>query len=86
MGIVTSYIPAFPGAANEMSFIKRTIEGDCVVIFSKTDCPHSLKAKKLFDDMKTQYSVVELDKRSDGQKLQEKLGELTGSATVSDHS
>jgi len=55
-----------------------------VVIFSKSWCPYSKKAKELF---KTQYpdtevTVFELDERDDGDEIQSYLLEKTGQRTV----
>lgn len=66
--------PAFP-------LITRTL----VIIFSKSYCPYSKRAKSI---LLTKYSfdpppyVVELDEHPLGAKLQAKLGRLTGRKTV----
>jgi len=56
-----------------------------VVIFSKSYCPHSLKAKNLLLEGHTIVptpAVVELDKMDHGAEFQKYLGELTGRRTV----
>lgn len=56
-----------------------------VIIFSKTYCPHSKRAK---DILLSKYSivpapfVVELDQHPIGAQLQAKLAEMTGRKTV----
>jgi len=56
-----------------------------VIIFSKTYCPFSKKAKKILLE---KYSitpppyVVELDEHPLGAQLQQKLGDMTGRNTV----
>lgn len=56
------------------------VKSDRVVIFSKTNCPRSQDAKRLFDDVKQKYTAIELDRRDDGILLQSHLGTMTGSA------
>ena len=40
-------------------------------------------AKRVFDDIGTPYAAVELDKRTDGDQVQELLQDMTGNTTVS---
>ncbi|KAG7292181.1 hypothetical protein NEMBOFW57_002216 [Staphylotrichum longicolle] len=56
-----------------------------IIIFSKSYCPYSKKAKGILLDRYTIEPapyVVELDKHPLGPKLQAKLGEMTGRKTV----
>lgn len=69
--------------SSELDFVQRSVSSNCVVIFSKTCCTHSQAAKKIFDDLKTNYKVIELDRRGDGPSIQTALGQLTGQTTVS---
>jgi len=64
------------------SYINSVVSQNCVVIFSKTGCPYSTKAKKVFDDMGICYFTVELNERNDGEKLQAALLTLSGARTV----
>jgi glutaredoxin len=73
---------AFPAAASEIENLKNQ---HTILIFSKTYCPYSKKAKALLLD---KYKivpppfVVELDIRPDMADMQGRLKELTGRATV----
>ncbi|KAI7885600.1 glutaredoxin [Lichtheimia hyalospora FSU 10163] len=62
--------------------IKTTIADNRVVVFSKTWCPFSQKAKKLFDDSNIPYHLIELDKQHNGADIQQALADLTGQKTV----
>ena len=56
-----------------------------VIVFSKSYCPYSRRAKGILLEKYTINPapfVVELDQHPLGQKLQAKLGELTGRRTV----
>lgn len=55
---------------------------NCVVIFSKTTCPYCKMAKNVFNEIGTNYKVIELDEHSDGRRLQEALAQMTGARTV----
>ena len=58
------------------------VKSDKVVIFSKSSCENSQKAKSIFDDLKQKYTAVEVDRREDGQFLQMHLGVVTGCAIM----
>ncbi|KAL4224733.1 Glutaredoxin-2 [Mactra antiquata] len=66
----------------EAEFVKTEIENNCVVIFSKTSCPHCHSTKQLFKNLEVNAKVYELDRREDGAGLQDYLGALTGARTV----
>lgn len=56
-----------------------------VIIFSKSYCPHSKRAKDILlgkYDIIPQPFVVELDHHPIGSLLQDKLGKMTGRRTV----
>ncbi|WRT67450.1 glutaredoxin [Kwoniella shivajii] len=55
-----------------------------VVIFSKTHCPYSRKAKSIFGEYHISPApfIIELDQRSDMEKIQTLLQRLTGRRTV----
>ncbi|XP_076319273.1 glutaredoxin-2, mitochondrial-like [Tachypleus tridentatus] len=63
-------------------YITSTVNENCVVLFSKSTCPHCVSAKKIFDKSKIPYKVVEIDKRGDEKELQNALELLTGARTV----
>ena len=53
-----------------------------VMMFSKSWCPHCTSAKDLLRDKSVRISVLELDKRSDGDQLQTALQAKSGQRTV----
>jgi len=65
-------------------FVDDSIANNKVVIFSKSWCQYCNSVKELFtthfEDVK--YHVIELDKRDDGNSIQEYLREKTGQRTV----
>ncbi|KAH9929601.1 glutaredoxin [Epithele typhae] len=62
----------------------KQVQKNPLVVFSKTYCPYSKKAKKLLNsyDLTPPPLVFELDKRSDGPQVQAILKRLTKHATV----
>lgn len=71
--------------AKASQLIQNTIEGNCVVIFSKTTCNFCSMAKRLFRDLGVNYVAVELDRIEDGSHLQQVLSSRTGITTVRGH-
>ncbi|KAK3158466.1 hypothetical protein QOZ80_2AG0137600 [Eleusine coracana subsp. coracana] len=61
---------------------KEIVASSPVVVFSKTHCPYSARAKQLLTELGASYKVVELDVESDGPELQAALAEWTGQRTV----
>lgn len=78
--------PAFarPSVATNMSadFVNAEIGAHDVVVFSKSYCPFCKKTKDLFDDLKVDATVYELNQMDDGADIQSALLELTGQNTV----
>ncbi|RLW05829.1 hypothetical protein DV515_00005014 [Chloebia gouldiae] len=62
--------------------IQDVISHNCVVIFSKTTCPYCKMAKDLFEDLKVNYTAMELDVNTNGRQFQDVLEQMTGSRTV----
>ncbi|KAI0285394.1 hypothetical protein BGY98DRAFT_945695, partial [Russula aff. rugulosa BPL654] len=62
----------------------KAVADNIVVVFSKTWCPYSKKAKALLKDKYSdaQTAIFELDEREDGAELQNYLQEKTGQRTV----
>uniref|UniRef100_A0A8B7TR78 thioredoxin-disulfide reductase (NADPH) n=1 Tax=Castor canadensis TaxID=51338 RepID=A0A8B7TR78_CASCN len=58
------------------------IEGNRVMIFSKSYCPHSERVKELFSSLGVDYKILELDQVDDGASVQEVLSEITNQKTV----
>ncbi|KAK4417391.1 Glutaredoxin-C3 [Sesamum alatum] len=70
-------------ASNSPSaFVENVIYSNKIAIFSKSYCPYSLHAKRIFSELEEQPFVVELDLRDDGYKIQDVLLELVGRRTV----
>ena len=63
-------------------FVNAEIGAHDVVVFSKSYCPFCKKTKDLFDDLKIDATVYELNKMDDGADIQSALLELTGQNTV----
>ncbi|KAH9964256.1 thioredoxin-like protein [Russula dissimulans] len=65
--------------------LQNAIAVNTVVVFSKTYCPYSKAAKELlaeeYADLKP-TTIFELDKRDDGDKIQDYLEEKTGQRSV----
>lgn len=78
--------PAFsrPSVAVNMSsdFVNAEIAAHDVVVFSKSYCPFCKKTKDLFEDLKVDATVYELNQMDDGADIQSALLELTGQNTV----
>uniref|UniRef100_A0ABI7XA72 thioredoxin-disulfide reductase (NADPH) n=1 Tax=Felis catus TaxID=9685 RepID=A0ABI7XA72_FELCA len=58
------------------------IEGNRVMIFSKSYCPHCTRVKELFSSLGVQCNILELDQVDDGANVQEMLSEITNQRTV----
>ncbi|XP_008069852.1 thioredoxin reductase 3 isoform X2 [Carlito syrichta] len=58
------------------------IDGNRVMIFSKSYCPHSSRVKELFSSLGVECNILELDQVDDGTKVQEMLSEITNQKTV----
>ncbi|KAL7144164.1 hypothetical protein ABFS83_08G240500 [Erythranthe nasuta] len=70
-------------ASNSPSaFVENIVYSNKIAIFSKSYCPYSLRAKRIFSELEEQPFVVELDLRDDGYKIQDVLLELVGRRTV----
>ncbi|KAA8547448.1 hypothetical protein F0562_003688 [Nyssa sinensis] len=70
-------------ATNSASaFVQNVIYSNKIVIFSKSYCPYSLRAKRIFTELHEEPFVVELDLRDDGYQIQNVLLDLVGRRTV----
>ncbi|KAK6150592.1 hypothetical protein DH2020_015524 [Rehmannia glutinosa] len=70
-------------ASNSPSaFVENAIYSNKIAIFSKSYCPYSLRAKRIFSELEEQPFVVELDLRDDGYKIQDVLLDMVGRRTV----
>ncbi|XP_062219789.1 monothiol glutaredoxin-S6-like [Phragmites australis] len=64
------------------AFVQNAIYSNRITIFSKTYCPYSMRAKRIFRDLKEDPYIVELDLRGDGREIQSVLLDLVGRHTV----
>ncbi|XP_074308934.1 glutaredoxin-C3 [Silene latifolia] len=64
------------------AFVNNVIYSNRIAVFSKSYCPYSLRAKRVFKDFHEKPFVVELDLRDDGSDIQNVLLELVGRRTV----
>jgi len=64
--------------------VDKAIAENAVVVFSKTWCPYSKKAKNLLKDKYPEVTpeIFELDERDDGDAFQDYLEKKTGQRTV----
>ncbi|KFM23777.1 Glutaredoxin-C6 [Auxenochlorella protothecoides] len=53
-----------------------------VVVYSKTYCPYCAEVKSLFQKLKVDAKVIELDSLADGNDVQQALFEVVGKKTV----
>eukprot|EP00904_Undaria_pinnatifida_P004887 jgi/Undpi1/1528/HiC_scaffold_11.g04918.m1 len=67
---------------NSVEFVEKEIEGNNVVIFSKSYCPFCARTKTLFSSLGVEHTVYELDEMNDGDAIQAILGAKTGQSTV----
>jgi glutaredoxin 3 len=63
-------------------FVTSQINSSKVVIFSKSYCPYCMRAKKLFQTLKQDASVIELDQVANGNEIQDYLYSITKQRTV----
>ena len=63
--------------------VTQAIQGDKVVVFSKTYCPFCTRAKALLaEEYEQPISIYELDVHPNGSEIQASLAEITGQSTV----
>ena len=62
--------------------VEDKIEGEKVIVFSKSWCPYCAKVKQLLQKQKIDFTVVELDLNPAGEEIQKLLAEHTGQRTV----
>lgn len=66
------------------ALVTRAIQDNVVMVFSKSFCPHCVRAKRILDAElgASNYAVMELENRSDCAAIQDYLRQLTGGRTV----
>nr|CAD1819034.1 unnamed protein product [Ananas comosus var. bracteatus] len=75
--------PEPAGAVNSAAaFVQNAVYSNRIAIFSKSYCPYSIRAKRIFRQLQEKPFVVELDRRVDGWEIQNVLLDLVGRSTV----
>ena len=66
------------------ALVTKAIQDNVVMVFSKSYCPHCVRAKRILDAElgSSKYVVMELENRSDCSAIQDYLRQLTGGRTV----
>ncbi|KAB2008447.1 hypothetical protein ERO13_D10G090900v2 [Gossypium hirsutum] len=64
------------------AFVQNAIFSNKIVMFSKSYCPHCMRAKRIFAELNEKPYVVELDLRDDGAEIQYVILDLVGHGTV----
>ncbi|DBA90321.1 TPA: hypothetical protein ACH3X1_003607 [Trebouxia sp. C0004] len=66
------------------SVVTKAVHDNLVMVFSKSYCPHCLRAKRVLDAElgQSKYVVMELENRPDCAAIQDYLRHLTGARTV----
>ncbi|KAF9623121.1 hypothetical protein IFM89_037637 [Coptis chinensis] len=81
--IMTSIGPNPTLAVNSASaYVQNVVYSNKIAIFSKSYCPYSMRAKRIFSELNENPFVVELDLREDGSHIQNVLLDLVGQMTV----
>lgn len=79
------------GASSALEFavmaqavVTKALQDNLVMVFSKSYCPHCVRAKRVLDVElgKSKYVVMELENRSDCADIQDYLRQVTGARTV----
>ncbi|KAJ0962190.1 hypothetical protein J5N97_030018 [Dioscorea zingiberensis] len=75
--------PSAARTVNSVSaFVQNAVYSNKIAIFSKSYCPYSIRAKRVFAELHEKPFIVELDQRDDGYEIQNVLLDLVGSHTV----
>ncbi|KMZ69907.1 Monothiol glutaredoxin-S6 [Zostera marina] len=70
------------GLNSPSAFVQNSIYSNRITIFSKSYCPYSECAKRVFRNLHEEPLIVELDLRDDGRDIQGVLLDLVGRYTV----
>jgi len=71
-----------PSELAALALVQDKIGSNKVMIFSKSGCPFCSLAKQALDAQGIPYEAMELDKRDDGQDIQDIMLEMTGGRSV----
>mmetsp|Transcript_21310 Transcript_21310/g.40490 ORF Transcript_21310/g.40490 Transcript_21310/m.40490 type:complete len:152 (-) Transcript_21310:128-583(-) len=69
-------------SSSPMEFAKAEIEGNKVVVFSKSFCPFCKKTKSLLTEKGVDFKLYELNEMDNGGEIQDALLEISGQKTV----
>ncbi|KAL5706640.1 aldehyde dehydrogenase (NAD(+)) [Ranunculus cassubicifolius] len=64
------------------AYVQNAVYSNRIAIFSKSYCPYSMRAKRIFSELHEKPFVAELDLRDDGSEIQDVLLDLVGQRTV----
>ncbi|KAL3154837.1 hypothetical protein ABBQ38_011378 [Trebouxia sp. C0009 RCD-2024] len=66
------------------ALVTKAVQENLVMVFSKSYCPHCVRAKRILDAElgPSKYVIMELENRSDCPAIQDYLRQLTGARTV----
>ncbi|KAI8052196.1 glutaredoxin-1 [Syncephalis plumigaleata] len=62
--------------------VQRAINGNKVVVFSKTWCPYCVRAKEILQEERVNALSIELNENEKGADIQAYLAHTTGQSTV----
>ncbi|KAL2890579.1 Glutaredoxin-2 mitochondrial [Ceratocystis lukuohia] len=68
--------------ADAKKTVQKLIEGEPVVMFSKSYCPYCSASKNLLNKLGYEFKVYELDKMANGSDIQDALEVVTGQRSV----
>ena len=57
-------------SSKDIQNLQKLIKDNKVLVLSKTYCPFCIRTKALLDNLKAEYTAIELDTRDDGEVLQ----------------
>ncbi|XP_066960197.1 thioredoxin reductase 1, cytoplasmic [Macrobrachium rosenbergii] len=77
----TTMAPVTAGA-NPAQLVDEYIQGNKVMVFSKSYCPFCNKVKTLFKSLDVEYTALELDQIDNGSEIQAALIDKSGQKTV----
>lgn len=77
-----SYSSTDSNSTMAQEFVRDNIKENRVVVFSKTYCSFCKMAKDSLDKIGAEYKVIELDRRNDGNAIQDHLYQITGARSV----
>ncbi|RWW19376.1 hypothetical protein BHE74_00037029 [Ensete ventricosum] len=83
--LLGSATEAARGSNSAAAFVQNVVYSNRIAIFSKSYCPYSSRAKRVFSELLETPFVIELDLRDDGGEIQNVLLDLVGRYTCDSH-